>query len=186
MGTDIHSIAQVKVGQKWQTVDSNIGGDNRSYNTFAVLAGIRNGYGFAGVKTGEGWPVLFETRGIPKDIETEVDDENYMDGTWLGDHNHSWLTLTELMAISDMFVGKTYKVIGMISEKQKEHMDKTGGTPNSWCGWTSQEGYVEAEWEVPAINSLSLLQSIIGRMKELQQLHKIEANEIRFVFGFDS
>lgn len=65
----------------------------RSYNLFAILADVRNGYGFAGVETGTEWPSIAPDRGLPDGIE--VDDDEY---PWLGDHSHTWLTVTELLA----------------------------------------------------------------------------------------
>lgn len=40
MGTDIHSIAQVKRDGQWVTVAIGIAGDQRNYNTFAMLANV--------------------------------------------------------------------------------------------------------------------------------------------------
>lgn len=61
---------------------------DRNYNLFAMLADVRNGYGFAGVNTGEGFVPIAEQRGIPNDVA--VPDGDY------GDHSQSWLTLREL------------------------------------------------------------------------------------------
>lgn len=71
MGTDIHSIAQVNRDGQWQTVAVGIDGDQRSYNTFAMLANVRNGYGFAGCRTSTGFPVIHEQRGLPEDLEAD-------------------------------------------------------------------------------------------------------------------
>ena len=73
MGTDIHSIAQVNRDGRWQTVAIGIDGDQRSYNTFAMLANVRNGYGFAGCRTSTGFPVIHEPRGLPEDLKTNED-----------------------------------------------------------------------------------------------------------------
>ena len=73
MGTDIHSIAQVKRDGQWVTVAIGIAGDQQSYNTFAMLANVRNERGFAGCWTSTGFPVIHEPRGLPKDLAA-VDD----------------------------------------------------------------------------------------------------------------
>lgn len=73
MGTDIHSIVQVKRDGKWTTVAIGIAGDQRSYNTFAMLANVRNGTGFAGVLTSTGFPVIHEPRGLPDDLTRDED-----------------------------------------------------------------------------------------------------------------
>lgn len=68
MGTDIHSIAQVKRDGQWITAAVSIAGDPRNYNTFAMLADVRNGRGFAGCWTSTGFPVIHEPRGLPSDL----------------------------------------------------------------------------------------------------------------------
>ncbi len=89
MGTDIHSIAQVRtpitrfnlldeqpsarLPEAWKTVAIGVAGDPRSYNTFAMLADVRNGTGFAGIKTSDGFPVIHEQRGLPDDLSVEDD-----------------------------------------------------------------------------------------------------------------
>ena len=72
MGTDIHSIAQVKRDGKWTTVAIGIAGDPRSYNTFAMLANVRNG--IAGVR-----PVIHEPRGLPDDLDRDEDNSVIVD-----------------------------------------------------------------------------------------------------------
>ncbi len=96
MGTDIHSIVQVRKAAErfrllgindappaapgeWVTVGVAVAGDPRSYNTFAMLADVRNGRGFAGIKTSDGFPVIHEPRGLPSDLEM-LDDVRAMSG----------------------------------------------------------------------------------------------------------
>jgi hypothetical protein len=69
---------------------------DRNYDLFAILANVRNGYGFAGVVTGEGFVPIAMPRGLPADATAPVkkrSDEWGEDG-----HSHSWLTLAELLA----------------------------------------------------------------------------------------
>lgn len=201
MGCDIHSIAQVKTKDGWKTVAARPGGDDRNYDTFAVLADVRNGYGFAGTPTGEGWPVMFEPRGLPDDLEA-IDGERVVlpepyyysfdkekkdpqHELWLGDHTYSHLSLAELKLIMKQFARKKYTRSGMISKKQAEEL-KEGKTPDSWCGWTNQAGYVEAEWKVPATEALWGLKNIIDALDEIAKEHKATPEDVRLVFGFDS
>ena len=46
---------------------------SRDYNSFAVLGDVRNGLGFAGVKTGEGFNYITARRGLPDWLEIEDD-----------------------------------------------------------------------------------------------------------------
>lgn len=75
----------------------------RNYNLFAMLAGVRNGTGFAGCDTGDGFVPLAEPRGLPTDTSIEdtlnddtidFDSPNYV---WLGDHSHSYCSLAEAL-----------------------------------------------------------------------------------------
>ena len=66
MGTDIHSIAQVKRDGQWVTVAKSLATSETC--TFAMLANVRNGRGFAGCWTSTGFPVIHEPRGLPSDL----------------------------------------------------------------------------------------------------------------------
>lgn len=84
MGTDIHMYVERRASADapWETADrwseTEYGTqcehifDDRSYDTFAILADVRNGRGFAGVKTGEGFVPISEPRGLPKDMSPEL------------------------------------------------------------------------------------------------------------------
>ena len=72
MGTDIHGVFQRHdntTGQ-WHDVPSNYKQD-RHYQLFAVLADVRNGYGFAGIQTGEVVTPTSKPRGLPSDFAIE-------------------------------------------------------------------------------------------------------------------
>lgn len=68
--------------------------DSRNYDLFGILADVRNGIGFAGIRTGDAWPVIEEPRGIPadaSDLYRKEAEEWGIDG-----HSHSWFTVEEL------------------------------------------------------------------------------------------
>lgn len=94
MGCDIHVIAEVKKNGKWEVNKEEVfinpyykegetdydwqktkfqadpdGG--RSYDWFAILADVRNGFGFAGVSTGDGFDVVAQPKGLPDDLSSE-------------------------------------------------------------------------------------------------------------------
>ena len=78
MGTDIHVICQVKDNGKWidnpikifphydfelkSDVLKDFPNDTRDYDWFSVLANVRNGRGFSGIKTGDGFSFISEPR----------------------------------------------------------------------------------------------------------------------------
>jgi len=108
MGTDIHFFAQLRDADgKWRTQgpeskynDEETDWPNgeghfyndRNYDVFAMLANVRNGRGFAGIKTGGGFDVIDEPRGIPDDI-----DDPRLRKYLAGLHTQSWLGLDDLL-----------------------------------------------------------------------------------------
>ena len=101
---------------------------NRSYNTFAILADVRNGSGFAGIKTGEGFNPISEPRGLPEDVSEEIFDES---DKWDGDgHSHSFFTVKELKEYDwNQITG----LRGTISLQQYQAIKK-GDNPGSYSG----------------------------------------------------
>lgn len=100
------------------------GYNRRNYDVFGQLADVRNGRGFAGVKTGEGFVPISQPRGLP-DGFVPPDPEN--DEGWLGDHSFSWLTLAELLAYDvERQTGKQ----GVLSKSEWEAWDRKGRPPS--------------------------------------------------------
>jgi len=72
------------------------GYSDRNYGLFAILADVRNGHGFAGVRTGEPTVPISAPRGVPDDASDGYRDEVRQ---WGEDgHSHTWFTLAELLA----------------------------------------------------------------------------------------
>lgn len=150
MGCDIHSIGQIKLGSNnWKTVKVSPGGDDRNYDSFAVMADVRNGFGFAGVKTGEGWEPISKPRGLPDDILKLIDYDFHLKvasyvpkwspnseprtEAWLGDHSHSWLLLSEMENAMKGLSEQFYETFGVITKESFLKL-KEGEQPESWCG----------------------------------------------------
>lgn len=88
-----HEVKNKETGQ-WEFKGEAYGG--RNYDAFAILADVRNGRGFAGVKTGEGFNPIADPKGVPSDASAEYK-ERVED--WKGDgHSHSYFTVAELKA----------------------------------------------------------------------------------------
>lgn len=113
MGCDIHCYAEKRdANGKWALVGAFdrqepeegessgwlSGGTfygGRNYNLFSILADVRNGRGFAGVKTGEGYEPISAPRGIPEDACAEI---KQVVEQWGADgHSHSHHTLRQLL-----------------------------------------------------------------------------------------
>ena len=101
----------------------------RNYDAFAMLASVRNGVGFAGIKTGEGFKPIAMPRGIPEDAtdDYKVKVEEYgIDG-----HSHSWLTLRELQEYPAKDLRTQHE--GTVGVTQFSVWKKEG-KPKSWSG----------------------------------------------------
>lgn len=152
MGTDIHSVVQIKVDGKWETVHCRLLDDPRSYNTFSILADVRNGYGFAGCKTSSGFKYISKPKGYPKDFkivdeymhqlpsgleyywfyDTEKKEPNTE--LFMGDHSHSWFTLRELKDWWSEHKDDVATIIGVVHVKEYLEYKESGKIPESYCG----------------------------------------------------
>lgn len=100
------------------------GYSGRNYGLFAILADVRNGRGFAGVKIGEPTKPIDEPRGVPEDASPEYVAEVE---TWGGDgHSHSWFTLAELMAYD---WDGNYAINSYVAHPQSEWRASQGEEP---------------------------------------------------------
>ena len=209
MGTDVHAVFQKKVAAKdgttnWECVQTKWE-QNRHYQLFAVLAGVRNGFGFAGVITGEAVTPISEPRGIPVDsgiggdgcIATPWEDRWGDAYVWLGTHSHSWLTSTEMLAHYRTL--PTVIKTGVIT--REEFLSWDGSTPpETYYGSVSGPGVVtipqnrarfiesnlgEDYTHVQIKWSQGLKEELQYFFDEIQRLHDLHG-EVRMVFGFDS
>ena len=221
MGCDIHEFFEVRKNGKWEYVPvqekyevgeadedgyRSVDYDEyfkdpplyigRSYNLFSILADVRNGYGFAGYDTGEGFVPISKPRGYPKDASEEARkaSEDYdVDG-----HSHSWVTLAELEAYD---WNQTTKHRGYVDEKQfKVYEEK--GKPEECCGGigggsvlivgndTMRKGkkpkgrdmYTQVEWEETYADSVRwFIDRVIPALRELGK-----PENVRMVFFFDN
>lgn len=150
MGCDIHFYVETK-GQDgvWKTADKwghsewDEPGDplrvnyedafyrGRSYNLFAILADVRNGRGFAGCDTGDGFKPIAPPRGVPEDAgplyKKTVE-------SWDADgHSHSYFTVAELLAY-DWTQETRHR--GWVDIENWAHW-RSQGKPESWSGMVS-------------------------------------------------
>lgn len=101
---------------------------DRNYLVFAMLANVRNGYGFAGTPTHTPIaPICEEPRGIPDDVT---------DGTRAilsGEHTETWITLGEIWAHD---WAQPIAQFGVVDPSQFLVFQEKG-RPDSWSGGIS-------------------------------------------------
>ena len=138
MGTDIHLYVEKRTSPSdpWVWADEvketecglqakHIYRD-RSYDTFSILADVRNGFGFAGVRTGEGFVPISPPKGFPHDLSEPL--KNHL-VEWV-EHTPSWLTLREIF---DYDWTQTTTKSGVVSLDEWNYF-RSYGRPNSWAG----------------------------------------------------
>lgn len=150
MGCDVHFFVEKRVEGKWVSADkwtidqddepptprvqwSDSFYSDRNYNLFAILADVRNGRGFAGVKTGEGFNPISPARGLPDDVSADVGMEAMR---WAGDgHSHTFMTVQELL---DYDWTQTTNLEGdmcaMEFERWERYDRSKGNGPDSYAG----------------------------------------------------
>ena len=115
----------------------------RNYDLFALLADVRNGFGFAGVPRHQPIVPLSEPRGVPDDashawLETVEQWDSDM-------HSHTYFTLQELLDFqAEGRFGQGMRRTGAITAEQYEKIKASGFTlkPDGWSGSVSGNGIV--------------------------------------------
>lgn len=214
MGTDIHGVFQRHNGSGWEDVPSNYR-QERHCQLFAVLAGVRNGHGFAGVPTGEAVKPISAPRGLPSDFCTTgeyadghpISSLDHMDPrrrqwhepdepmeVWMGDHSHSWLEGDEMLAWFS--TAPEVVKVGILDRADYEAWDGKS-PPASYCGGIGgprivviNDNAVEKEktphWtHIRCTWSIGLKDELSYFFDEVAKLAS-EHGRVRFVFGFDS
>lgn len=210
MGADIHGIIQ----GRYLAREPVVGGpshihdrtspwsfegkieDDRNYAVFAVLAGVRNGTGFAGSRTHEPITPISEPRGLPLDLE--LDDDSYREypddpGISMGDHSFSWLLLSEILAYD---WSQQFHRCGYIDREEYEKWDHVS-SPSKWRGGINGPSIITADergvvpenythicvyWSVP----LSQVCEVFLKWAYYMAAKTKHYDEVRVVFGFDS
>jgi hypothetical protein len=115
---------------------------SRNYDWFAILADVRNGRGFAGVSTGDGFDIISEPKGVPDDATEEWWDEV---NRWRGDmHSHSHLSLEDFDSFNWLQITRK---CGVIPLNEYKELAGTNGTPSGWSGSISGPNIVTVDEE---------------------------------------
>lgn len=218
MGTDIHYRFETKVkaeqnqvatkadASEWVTIETRYEG-HRHYLLFAVLAGVRNGYGFAGVYRHEPLQPIAEGRGLPPDLKFGEDED------WeFGDHSRTWVLGSEILEWAKL--DRMLVHAGIISREQFESWG--GKSPDSYCGGVSGPGVLviddinsattlgcvnreyskesqlvaggdtEIPWTHIRVYWAEALNESIGDFLSIIREEMDKHGEIRMVMGFDS
>ena len=208
MGTDIHARLRVKTyNNEWEYHEVPYEFDCRDYDFFAILANVRNGYGFGRTaRYADSKPIKSFTndRGLPEDLkhhETDVYDDTYGD---YGDHSFGYITLAELKR--DIKLANQEVIRTGVVPLEIFRALKPGKGPDEWSGWISGNGikvidqdsvtddiatqfpddriYVEMQWKDKPFKDK--IKSLISWMSHYQTWQDETGDDVQFIFGFDS
>jgi len=148
--------------------------DDRDYDAFAHLAGVRNRYDVI--------PIALP-RGLPSP------DPDY----WYGDHSFSWVTMREI--IDHPGWNQKIQYSGLVAFEDYARMKETGKMPDSWCQGSSDTVVSEAiadatlaagEWISGHVRTSWSRGREYGVVKMAKAWVERYGDAVRFVFGFDS
>lgn len=212
MGTDIHGVAQRRYYEQGEYREVAPIPRDRNYRLFAALASVRNGTGFAGVKTFDPIVPVAEPRGLPEDLGKrpyayddegeELPDRGYREGDF-GDHSYTVLYLSELLAYN---WDQPIAACGIVERAEYDQLRIDGSKPESWCGGVSGPGVLVVEqeeveagtaragythvrmyWEDKLSDSC---QTFLAWMRWMELEHswvlRDDPQAIRLIIGFDS
>jgi hypothetical protein len=173
MGTDIHCFAERRSAAGWEpcydlnsTTDEERSflpfycGQERNYELFALLAGVRR-------LTNEGFQPIAPVRGLPEDLSPAVREVALsQDGMW--GHNHTWLSLQELLAYPWQETKRTVRV----------HVDAAGfcqfrdqGRPNRGFSFLCEGSLCatgSGTWRKPVLISNEEMERLIREGQETE------------------
>lgn len=177
--------------------------DGRNYDLFAILANVRNGRGFAGIKTGAGFVPVAMPKGLPDDVSHYVKARS--DSWGVDGHSHSHHTLADLLAYDWRQTTSEYGVVG----ESGYRIFKEKGAPESWNDGVNgsavrqlsvadmdrllagdlprQEGinyYTAIQWMVTYQDAAGSF--FTDTIPKLQALAGDDHNSVRIVFWFDN
>jgi hypothetical protein len=223
MGCDIHCYVEKKEDGKWNQIDGFVSDyyrnghdyfgkdeytkaasplDCRNYSIFAVLANVRNGYGFAGCDTGDAVEPIADPRGLPADVSPNIKEAS--DGWDCDGHSHSWVTAREIKARLDE--GRSMIHRGWVGlEGYKTFLEK--GSPDSWSKGVGGGGvvcvgeeemksfikdgmpkgekpYCKVQWTTSEKDYCSSL--FEHTLDQLMERSDTDGSDVRLVFWFDS
>jgi len=173
----------------------------RNYNTFSILADVRNGRGLAGVRTGDGFVPIADPKGVPDDAS-----EDYLEevARWDCDgHSHSWLTLKEIL---DYDWDQTTMLQGTVSSITYRKWRDAGrsGFPEGYSGgvWgkdvknvsneemdklidegrATNNHFTQVSWKV---SYRECAKAFLDRIELIKKRH-LKPENVRLVFFFDN
>ena len=129
---------------------------NRNYDVFAILANVRNGSGFAGCDTGDGFEPMTDGRGLPDDISFEARESGCT-----GEHSETWCSLTEILAYDWTRKTKLRGWINAVEFEKWNRMKEWNPWPESWCGGISGGDVVH----VSAQEMEHIVKEVVGTSK---------------------
>lgn len=143
MGCDIHAAIEYKENGQWKAflVKNPYFGKyedepemrarvdfDRDYDLFAILGNVRNGHGFAGIRTGSGFEPMSDGRGYPSDMSSAADE------AMSHEHSATWVTLAEILAYDWERTTQKRGVVDAATFERWDRVKSWSPEPESYSG----------------------------------------------------
>ncbi len=115
---------------------------DRNYLLFAVLANVRNSFGFAGLDAGDPIAFIDDPRGLPEDCSLEW--KELVDQWGVDGHSHSYFTVAEIQDWDGWDQITVNRAVTSASEYEEYML--TGKQPSSTCLEISGRNVVTVPW----------------------------------------
>lgn len=148
MGCDIHPAMEYKKDDKWTAVmfpnrwygkyddepkETARVDISRDYDLFAILGNVRNGSGFAGIDTGDGFvPMTNGPDGPEREVPEDISDEAR--AALSDEHSPTWVTLAEILAYDWNRETKKRGWVDAVTFADWDWMKDIQAAPDNWSG----------------------------------------------------
>ena len=183
MGTDIHAAIEYRAQGEWHALmlpnkyykkwddepEMTARVDlNRDYDMFAILAGVRNGTGFAGCLTGEGFVPIVDASN--DDFEPLPDMSAEAKQVMSREHSFACITLQDLLEYDWTRMATHYGVVSAKTFERWDRMKEWNPVPDEWCGGVTGPG-IEM---VDEVRMRQYIKEVVGNKRGVEFEEAIE------------
>lgn len=174
----IHSIVQIYVhdNRSWVTMREKVLDNPLDYQFYAIVANVHQSYIY------QKHHPISQPRGLPYDLKKVASQDDIKQS--LGDRNYGWLLLAEIQDyITDQRRLREEAKQGIINEMKQLLQQSSDMLYEDLHLAISR---INTGIYHPNIEDCDTLFRLVDEIENIQKENRVEADEIRYVFGFTS
>jgi len=203
MGCDIHTIAEIKMNGQWLACRYELANDYRNYDSFAILADVRNYHN---------WSPICSPRGFP----AGYDEDKFKNICCFDGDRASWLLLSEIEAYISKLPTK-HTISGVLEKEVYCDLVAHDLQPHTWSNGASgpnikvltdkdivfvegkrkvdvgattlnngEWSHAKTSWAREVKKCIPYLFDVIDEMNHIKKHCGLTSENIRLVFCFDN